>query len=131
MKELKTVATLGATVGIVVFLFALPGCENGGLCGCKSQTQAKAAASDVPLCTACGQIKGSPQCCKPGQPTCSKCELVKGSPGCCVIKKGSAEPVALCKTCGQLKGSELCCKPGQPVCSKCTLVKGSPGCCKI
>jgi hypothetical protein len=35
------------------------------------------------ICPACGQIKGSALCCKPGAAKCPKCGLVKGSPGCC------------------------------------------------
>lgn len=84
------------------------------------------------LCGKCGQIKGSDQCCKPGQTLCAKCELAKGSPGCCLLPKGTTEDVQLCTKCGFLKGSQECCKiDGKQKCSSCGLIKGSPGCCKI
>ena len=83
------------------------------------------------LCTACGQFKGTADCCQAGQATCAACGLTKGSPGCCRIDKDSAEPVAVCLSCGHIKGDAMCCQPGQLKCDSCGLVKGSPGCCKI
>ena len=97
--------------------------------GCDEATDAKAA-SDVALCTACGQIKGADSCCSPDAVACAGCELAKGSPGCCKIEKG-AEEAAICSQCGQIKGTDECCKPGQATCAGCDLVKGSPGCCKL
>ena len=87
----------------------------------------------VALCPKCGEIAGSPKCCKPeGRTTCAKCGLFKGSPGCCKIPKGTKEPVLLCLNCGEIKGSPTCCKPeGRTICANCGLFKGSPGCCKI
>ena len=89
--------------------------------------------TSVELCTKCGLIKGSKECCKTeGQELCAGCGLIKGSPGCCKITKGSKQKVELCLKCGFLKGSAECCKTeGKPKCSKCGLIKGSPGCCKI
>ncbi len=121
---------VGAVVlaGAVIFI---AGCgdnqpePDSGQPGAASVTK-----SAVPLCTKCGDIKGSPECCKADRPTCGKCGLVKGTPGCCKITKG-AESAALCAKCGQIKGAEACCKPGQPTCDKCGLVKGAPGCCKL
>ena len=39
------------------------------------------------ICAACGQIKDSALCCRPGAAKCPKCGLVKGSPGCCKLPK--------------------------------------------
>jgi peroxiredoxin/YHS domain-containing protein len=85
------------------------------------------------ICTGCGQIKGSANCCKPGQALCQKCGLVKDSPGCCKVAKGSKETVELCTACGFIKGSPECaanCAAAKATCAKCRLVAGSPGCCK-
>ena len=85
------------------------------------------------ICPQCGQIKGSANCCKPGQALCPKCGLVKDSPGCCKITKGTEETVALCQACGFIAGSPECianCGKPKASCPKCKLVKGSPGCCK-
>lgn len=85
------------------------------------------------ICPKCGQIKGSADCCKPGQATCPKCGLVKGSPGCCKVEKGTTEPVELCLACGNIKGSQECganCGTPKASCLKCRRVNGSPGCCK-
>jgi|GEM_PF-1836134 len=85
------------------------------------------------ICSNCGQIKGSPQCCKPGQQLCSTCGLVKGSPGCCRIAKGSDTTVELCRNCGFIKESTECsanCGNPKANCLKCRRVRGSPGCCK-
>jgi len=110
-------------------------CLGLGLAGCQSSdtTSADAAVSPgaVGLCTGCGQIKGSDDCCRADAATCPGCDLAKGSPGCCKIEKGSSESVSLCTGCGQIKGSKQCCQPGQASCTKCGLAKGSPGCCKI
>jgi len=35
------------------------------------------------LCSKCGQVKGTEQCCKADAVKCPKCNLDKGSPGCC------------------------------------------------
>ena len=88
------------------------------------------AAENIELCVKCGQIKGTDQCCKPGQTACKGCGLVKGSPGCCKIPKDAKEAI-ICQKCGQIKGTDKCCKPDQAVCKKCGLVKGSPGCCRL
>ena len=82
----------------------------------------------VTLCGACGQIKGSDACCKPGAVTCG-CGLAKGSPGCCKVPKG--KDAALCLKCGQVKATASCCKPDAAACAKCGLAKGSPGCCNL
>lgn len=95
--------------------------------GCEEKTTAQT--TDVPLCTACGQIEGAEACCQPDQEKCG-CGMDKGSPGCCKIPEG-AESAALCGGCGQMKGSEDCCQPGQTKCDACGLDKGAPGCCKI
>ena len=85
------------------------------------------------LCTKCGEIKGTKECCKlEGKAKCAKCELIKGSPGCCKIKKGSSETISLCSKCGFIKDDKDCCKvEGKTRCAQCGLIKGSPGCCKI
>lgn len=94
---------------------------------------APGAKTSVELCTKCGMVKGSSECCKmEGKTLCGGCGLIKGSPGCCQITKGSSEKVELCLKCGFIKGSAECCKTeGKTMCPKCGLVKGSPGCCKI
>jgi len=105
-----------------------------GLSGCETKKKAENAgvekADSVALCSSCGQVKGSVDCCKPGVAMCAKCGLAKGSPGCCLYQKGD-KAVSLCTKCGQVKGSSLCCKPNATICPKCGLAKGSPGCCKI
>jgi len=112
------------------FLVLASGPALGLVAGCaKTMSAAKPPYADAALCGKCGQIKGSPMCCKPGQPMCEKCGLAKDSPGCCKMKKGEA--AAICGKCGQIKGSDLCCKPGQEKCPMCGLTKGSPGCCTI
>ncbi len=117
-----TIRLLSRLFVVIVACLALAGCQSS------SKTVAPGALS---LCTNCGQIDGTDQCCRPGAPTCAKCGLAKGSPGCCVIEQGSSEPVAVCTACGQIKGSAQCCRPGTPTCAKCGLAKGSPGCCKL
>ena len=85
------------------------------------------------VCPKCGQVKGSADCCKPGQATCPKCGLAKGSPGCCRVKKGTTETVELCLACGNIKGSQECagnCGAPKASCLECQRLKGSPGCCK-
>jgi peroxiredoxin/YHS domain-containing protein len=87
----------------------------------------------VAVCPQCGQIKGSADCCKPGQALCPKCGLAKGSPGCCKITKGTTETAQLCQACGNIQGSEECganCAKPKASCAACQRVKGSPGCCK-
>jgi hypothetical protein len=65
-----------------------------GIAGCqtsdKPSAQADVSPGAVALCTGCGQIKGSDQCCQPGAATRTKCGLAKGSPGCCKIRKTDA-----------------------------------------
>lgn len=86
----------------------------------------------VVLCKACGQIKGSDLCCKPGQKKCAGCGRTKGSPGCCRISKDAVGDIVLCPKCGEIKGTDKCCKSeGRTTCAKCGLLKGSPGCCKM
>jgi hypothetical protein len=69
-------------------------CLGLGMAGCQSSgtttAEAEVSPGAVGLCTGCGQIKGSEQCCQPGQATCTKCGLAKGSPGCCKIDKTDA-----------------------------------------
>lgn len=78
-------AILAATLGISLLCVAQLGCESTQ----KAEPQAQALPAQAELCTGCGQIKGSDDCCKPGQTACAKCGLVKGSPGCCKINKGA------------------------------------------
>ena len=96
---------------------------------------AKDAAAKIPtelaLCGKCGQIKGSPMCCKPGAKKCDKCGMAKGSPGCCKGIDFDKGDVTLCSKCGMPAGSDLCCKPDAAKCTKCGMAKGSPGCCAI
>ena len=68
----------------------------------KAATQQSAEkATDVKvqkLCLKCGQVKGSEECCKPGQTLCKGCGLVKGSPGCCKIPKDAKKAYYCPKT---------------------------------
>ncbi len=128
MNRKSMVACWAAAACLSLGCLALVGCQTTQA---QADTHDAVMAGALPVCTVCGQIKGTAMCCKPGQVACAVCKLVKGSPGCCRIDKGSSEPVALCTNCGQFKGTALCCKPGQAMCAKCGLVKGSPGCCKI
>lgn len=61
----------------MVACLALAGCQAS------SKSDTTVAPGTVGLCTQCGQIEGSDQCCRPGAATCPKCGLHKGSPGCC------------------------------------------------
>ena len=100
--------------------------------GCESTEEVSQVSPGVmPVCTSCGQFKGTSDCCQADQQLCADCGLAKGSPGCCRIEKDSAEPVAVCLECGHIKGDAQCCEPGQTRCEGCGLVKGSAGCCKI
>ena len=75
-------------------------------CDVKSKTEFQK------LCLKCGQVKGTEECCKPGQKLCKSCGLVKGSPGCCKIPKGAkkayycpkTKKVVTEKDCPYLKG---------------------------
>ncbi len=96
----------------------------------QAETAVKEAVASIDLCTKCGQVKGTAECCKPDAKKCDGCGLAKGSPGCCKIPK-DVEKVTLCTKCGQIKGTAECCKPDAEKCAKCGLAKGSPGCCKL
>ena len=124
MNLRKCMLTLMLGLALALTAVFVSGCQESNKCGISKKSCSAA------LCVKCGQIKGSPSCCKPNQTKCGGCGLTKGSPGCCKIPK-DATTAKLCGHCGQIKGSELCCKPNQTKCSKCNLVKGSPGCCKI
>ena len=132
-KVLVVTASRKCLIVVMVLAFAgvilsFNGCgKSGKLATAKEE---KTPNESVKLCTSCGQIKGSPLCCKPNQPKSSSCSLAKGSPSCGKTPK-DATSATICTKCGQIKGSELCCKPNQTKCTKCGLVKGSPGCCKI
>ena len=116
-RKLKSTLLL-SLFAVAGLLSVVSGCEK------KSEPQktpaggmGTAQAATIELCTHCGQIKGSPDCCKPGAEKCAKCGLAKGSPGCCKIPKDAAK-VELCTKCGQIAGSEECCKPGAVKCEK-------------
>jgi len=79
------------------------------------------------LCGKCGQVKGTPVCCKKDALRCGGCGLAKGSPGCCKLP-ADGKDAALCGKCGQVKGAAECCKADVAACTKCGLAKGSPGC---
>ena len=100
----------------------------------KAATQQSAEkAADVKvqkLCLKCGQIKGSEECCKPGQKLCKSCGLVKGSPGCCKIPKDAKKAYYCPKTkkvvtskadCPYLKG-----KAAKKVQADCSTSSGCP-----
>ena len=70
---------------VALSLLAVSGCKKASD---KDETAAVTSAVDsVKLCSACGQVKGSELCCKPGQEKCPMCGLVKDSPGCCKMPK--------------------------------------------
>lgn len=125
--RIARVAVLCLVFVSVTSIMAIGGCASDDAATTQSAT---VSAGEIALCTGCGQIKGSEECCADGATLCA-CGMVKGSPGCCRIEQGSSDPVALCATCGHIKGDEMCCKPGQEMCSACDMVKGSAGCCKI
>ena len=56
----------GLLVGLAVLGMAQAGCETSP----QATAEADMALGAVSLCTGCGQIKGSPVCCQPGQPSC-------------------------------------------------------------
>ena len=114
---------------IVVFCLAFGGCSERPTTAPKSSTEDTL----VEVCSKCGEIKGSDECCKlEGKTLCPKCGLIKGSPGCCKLPKDKSTPVYICPKCGEIKGSDECCKlEGKTICPKCGLIKGSPGCCKL
>ena len=120
MKTGKRCAlALTAVLSISAFLF---------VAGCSGLSMGQR--TEVPLCTQCGQFKGTSECCAADATLCDMCGLAAGSPGCCKIVKG-ADSAAVCTGCGQIKGSDACCVAGAETCSKCGLVKGSPGCCRL
>jgi len=119
----RDVLKLAAAVPVAL----VAGCAENELGGTKPV--AKKPGTCV-LCYKCGQVKGSPLCCKAGAEKCPRCGLHKGSPGCCRLG-GAKAAVCLCTYCGEIKGSAKCCKAGAQRCSRCGLHKGSPGCCRI
>ncbi|MBI9016678.1 MAG: hypothetical protein JEZ07_05380 [Phycisphaerae bacterium] len=75
---MKKIAVLCLALVFATSLVFASGCcskckRNAGTCPAGQQS----------LCTGCGQVKGSPQCCDPTAEKCTKCDKAKGSPGCC------------------------------------------------
>ena len=128
----KLARTLAAIACLTLLSICWIGCETTDEMTTQPATQPMAMVSPgaLSLCSGCGEIKGTADCCDPNAPTCSGCDLAKSSPGCCKMVKGG-EPLSLCANCGHIKGTELCCAPDQTRCTGCGLVKGSAGCCKI
>lgn len=54
----------------------------------KAAGDAADAAKDA-LCTKCGQIAGTPLCCREDAVKCEKCGMDKDSPGCCKVPEPS------------------------------------------
>ena len=88
-------------------------------------------AKAVMLCSICGEIKDTDNCCKADAKKCPQCKLNAGSAACCKKIDFTKGDVELCTHCGQVKGSEKCCVADAEKCEKCGLAKGSPGCCKL
>lgn len=84
------------------------------------------------VCSKCGGIKGTAECCKPNAKKCPGCGLNKGSIGCCKDLKPPTgkQELTLCPKCGEIKGTAQCCKPNAKKCGVCGLNRGSIGCCK-
>jgi len=116
----------------VLMVFAFVGSTVLAQCpfsrGKTSCSKTSTASVDKVLCTGCGQVKGSDECCNPDAAKCTKCELAKGSPGCCKISAAdkAEKTVTLCGKCNQIKGGDSCCKGDTKCCSN----AGSDKCCK-
>lgn len=66
------------------------------LAGCEEKSEATAPAT---LCSKCGQIKDTTQCCAVDAVKCASCGLTKGSPACCKgidFSKGDVQLRAQC-----------------------------------
>ncbi len=97
--------------------------------GASNQTPAvNTVANTVSYC-ACGEIKGSDNCCADGAEKC-ECGKIAGSPLCCVEIPDDLKDQDFC-ACGWAKGSENCCSKDGEVCEACGMHKGSTLCCKI
>ncbi len=92
---------------------------------CSMKKDCPVLAKKAVIC-ACGEIKGTANCCKKDAVKCSKCGLNKGSIACC---KKDLVGKEICLKCGDIKGTENCCKKDAKKCPKCNLNKGSVGCC--
>jgi len=79
----RAIVAMVVAIGLAGIAFLGYGCEEPE----EGTMGAIGTAKTVELCMACGQIKGSDLCCKPGQAKCPKCGFVKGSPSCCKIPK--------------------------------------------
>ncbi len=126
--------SLCSLCGVLALVVWTSGCSQQSSNGAAEGTLptdavASAGVSDVTLCGACGQIKGSEVCCKADAEKCDHCRLAKDSVGCCKMEAGT--DVVVCAKCGESKGSENCCAEGKEACAECGLHKGSLGCCKI
>lgn len=115
MKSLLATLALGLLVSV--------GCSQSS--GPAADVDAGITKVSTVLCGACGEVKGSDQCCAADADVCD-CGLHKGSPGCCKIEKGT--DVTLCSKCGEVADGEKCCAEGAEVCA-CGAHKGAPGCC--
>ena len=67
-------------LALVGMIFLAGGCKKEEPASLIDAVNAEMAKS---LCAKCGQIKGSPVCCKEGAVKCDKCGKDKNSPGCC------------------------------------------------
>lgn len=77
---------------------------------------------------ACGNEKGSENCCAEDAEDCSECDFHKGSDLCCTGVEASE--AGFC-ACGEAKGSENCCAEDAAKCEGCGFAKGSALCCKV
>lgn len=126
MKKWATIFSLFA-VGTLLLVVS---------CSKDDEKQSQKDIKDVPakavmLCSKCGEIKGTNNCCNADAKKCTQCKLNAGSPACCKGIDFSQGDVELCTHCGQVKGSDKCCVADAEKCSKCGLTKGSPGCCTL
>jgi hypothetical protein len=56
-------------------------CDRAGTTACCEHGAA------TTCCAKCGEIPGSPRCCKADAVKCPKCGMNAGSPGCCKMPK--------------------------------------------
>jgi hypothetical protein len=122
-----------------VGLLALVGCtpaEDKKAPADSSKTDGKTSQLDTTTtlatlyCGACGEAKGSENCCATGAETCATCGLHAGSALCCVVE-GDLKGKDICAKCGHIAGSTDCCNPDHEKCAKCGLDTDSPLHCKL
>ncbi|MFH1748279.1 MAG: hypothetical protein ABIG44_14695 [Planctomycetota bacterium] len=79
------------------------------------------------VCSKCGDLKGTAECCNPDAKKCSECGLNKGSIGCCKDLKAAAcqKNSATCPKGSAANCTAQCSAADAKKCSGCTAKKGS------